>query len=69
MKKMFKVAITALFYLFFIYSFSFFDSIGFFENLLYKLGLKGTVSETVDSPGDVHTLSLPDPPYPPPPPP
>ncbi len=65
MKKISKVAITALFYLFFIYSFSFFDSIGFFENLLYKLGLKATVSEI----GEVHTRSIPDPPYPPPPPP
>jgi hypothetical protein len=69
MKKISKVAITALFYVFFIYSFSFFDSIGFFENLLYKLGFKATVSETVYSVGDVHTRSIPDPPFPPPPPP
>ena len=68
MKKISTVAVTGLLYLFFVYSFSFFDSIGFFENLLYKLGLKGTV-ETVKSVGDGHAFSLPEPPYPPPPPP
>ena len=69
MKKISTVAVTGLLYLFFVYSFSFFDSIGFFENLLYKLGLKGTVTETVEFGGHDYASPLPDPPYPPPPPP